>query len=49
MCLALQGDIINRIEYNVEMAAVHVDVARKDVRVAAPYHKKNTRVIFLNG
>lgn len=39
-----QGEMIDRIEHNVENAAVHVDVGRKEIRVAVQFQRKNRRV-----
>lgn len=41
-----QGEMIDRIEHNVENAAVHVDVGRKEIRVAVQFQRKNRRVSF---
>ena len=40
----LQGEIIDRIEYNVETAAVHVDKARIALRKAVSLKKSSNRV-----
>lgn len=42
-----QGEMIDRIEHNVENAAVHVDVGRKEIRVAVQFQRKNRRVSLL--
>ena len=42
--LPLQGEIIDRIEYNVETAAVHVDQGRKQLRQAVTLKRKSNRV-----
>lgn len=39
-----QGDMIDRIEHNVENAAIHVDKGKSEVRVAVQYQRKNRRV-----
>ena len=39
-----QGDMVDRIEHNVENAAVHVDSGRKEIRVAVQFQRKNRRV-----
>ena len=39
-----KGEMIDRIEHNVENAAVHVDRGRKEIRTAVQYKKKNRRV-----
>ena len=39
-----QGEIIDRIEYNVENAAVHVDQGRKQLRQAVTLKHKNNRL-----
>jgi len=39
-----QGDMVDRIEHNVENAAVHVNTGRQEVRVAVTYQRKNRRV-----
>ena len=39
-----QGEMIDRIEHNVENAAVHVDIGRKEIRVAVQFQRKNRRV-----
>ena len=39
-----QGEMIDRIEHNVENAAVHVDRGRKEIRTAVQYKKKNRRL-----
>ena len=39
-----KGEMIDRIEHNVENAAVHVDRGRKEIRTAVQYQKKNRRV-----
>lgn len=39
-----QGEMVDRIEHNVENAAIHVDHGRKDIRVAVQYQRKNRRV-----
>ncbi len=39
-----QGEIINRIEFNVENASVYVHQGGVQVRQAVTYHEKNTRV-----
>ena len=36
--------MIDRIEHNVENAAVHVDRGKKEIRTAVQYKKKNRRV-----
>ena len=40
-----QGEMINRIEFNVENAAVHVERGGQQIREAVVYSEKNTRVI----
>ncbi|KAL5477358.1 hypothetical protein EMCRGX_G024148 [Ephydatia muelleri] len=39
-----QGEIIDRIEYNVETAAVHVDQGRKQLRQAVTLKRKSNRL-----
>ena len=39
-----QGEMIDRIEHNVENAAVHVEIGRKEVRVAVQFQRKNRKV-----
>ncbi len=39
-----QGEMIDRIEHNVENAAIHVGRGKKEVRVAMTYQRKNRRV-----
>ena len=39
-----QGEMIDRIEHNVEMAAAHVEVGQINIRRAAEYSSSNRRV-----
>ncbi len=39
-----QGEMIDRIEHNVENAAVYVEVGGKEIRVAVQFQQKNRRV-----
>lgn len=39
-----QGDMVDRIEHNVENAAVHVEVGRKEIRTAVQFQQKNRKV-----
>lgn len=39
-----QGELIDRIEHNVESAAIHVDRGRKEVRTAVHFQKKNRKL-----
>ena len=39
-----QGEMINRIEHNVETAAVHVDQGKREIRTAVQFQRKNRRV-----
>ncbi len=41
-----QGEIINRIEFNVENAAVYVQHGGQQIRQAVTFQEKNTRVSF---
>lgn len=41
-----QGEMIDHIEHNVENAAVHVEIGRKEVRVAVQFQRKNRKVGF---
>ena len=43
-----QGEMIDRIEHNVENAAIHVESGRKEIRVAVQYQRKNRRVSVMN-
>lgn len=43
-----QGEMIDRIEHNVENAAVHVDKGRTEIRVAVQFQRKNRRVSVLS-
>ena len=39
-----QGEMIDRIEHNVELAAAHVEVGQQNIRRAAEYSRTNRRV-----
>lgn len=39
-----QGEMIDRIEHNVDNAAVYVEVGGKEIRVAVQFQRKNRRV-----
>ena len=41
-----QGEMIDRIEHNVDNAAVYVEVGGKEIRVAVQFQRKNRRVSF---
>ena len=46
-----QGEMIDRIEHNVEMAAAHVETGQQNIRRAAEYSSSNRKVslsLFLN-
>ena len=46
-----QGEMIDRVEHNVEMAANHVEAGQQNIRRAAEYSSSNRRVslsLFLN-
>ena len=39
-----QGEMIDLIEHNVELAAAHVEVGQQNIRRAAEYSRSNRRV-----
>ena len=39
-----QGEMIDRIEHNVENAAVHVQTGKNEIRTAVQFQAKNRRV-----
>ena len=39
-----QGEMIDLIEHNVELAAAHVEVGQQNIRRAAEYSSSNRRV-----
>ena len=43
MCV-LQGEMIDRIEYNVEQAVDYVETAKQDTKKAVKYQSKARRV-----
>lgn len=42
-----QGEMINRIEHNVETAAVHVDQGKREIRTAVQFQRKNRRLKWI--
>ena len=45
MCMCvLQGEMIDRIEYNVEQAVDYVETAKQDTKKAVKYQSKARRV-----
>ena len=44
MLVDQQGEMLDRIEHNVEIAAVHIDAGQKEIRVAVQFQRKHRKV-----